>query len=424
MHTVRHLPHRTAEAEEALSAELEASEHDALAELVGTVRTAQAEDRQEGLESLVHPLALRRERTRLAHRLGAMAAGRFWSEVVAEVEAVRVVHEGLAEAYERVHHRPSGVAMRFVGVAERRQGRWRLTHTADAVDERLTAVLLRGAPATGGFELERWNAGWTERYGATARLSGEDGRGRLHHPIEGWTAQVRSGTGRELARTLGAVDSAAALLEKQPSATVVSLVPTLDAGARTEQLRWVSRAVALLGAQDASGVWVPSAAKVVPMSTWTSTSEGALDLTNLSSLWLRTQRQRGAWLTRGMSALMLPEVEIFCAGLSVATVRSLMREAVGRLLAHHRARIDHGLGASAPAVPGVAPRLYRRGVSGPEPLELERLASALDAGDCFVVGPIEATITAGRQGPRPGESYGRWGAIALRAEPAWWAEPA
>jgi hypothetical protein len=51
---------------------------------------------------------------------------------------------------------------------------------------------------------------------------------------------------------------------------------------------------------------------------------------------------------------------------------------------------------------------------------VHRLDTALEVGDCFVAGDVEAVVAHGRQGPKPGESYGRWGAIALRTEPAWW----
>ncbi len=125
-----------------------------------------------------------------------------------------------------------------------------------------------------------------------------------------------------------------------------------------------------------------------------------------------------------MTAFMLPEIEVWCAGLTVQTVRALLREAAGRLLSHHEQRIARNLGACAPAVPAVAPRLYRRGASRPEALPIERLPTTLDLGDRFVAGEVEATVGLGRMGPRPGESYGRWGAIALRTEPAWWADGA
>lgn len=424
MQTVRLLSQRSVEHEGDATLELDTAVCDELAELVLAVRAAQAEGRREDLPGMAHPLALRREQARIGHRIGAAAARRFWADVSVEVEAVRRVHDGLAEIYERTRHRRTGMVMRFLSVAEHVQGRWRLTDTCDAGDERLTAVLLRGAPPQSEPDPERWARRWADRYGPTATLHWEGGRGRLEHPTEGWLAQVRTGTGRELARALGASGSAAELLEKQAAATVVSMVPSLEARTRTEQLRWVSRAVASLGEGDASSVWVPSAAKAVPFTTWATTVEGPLELPALSSLWLRTQRQRGAWITRGMTTLMLPEVEVFCAGLSVATVRSLLREAAGRLLGHHEARVERGLGATAPAVPAVAPRLYRRGAEASEALPIERLESALDLGDAFVVGSIEATLAAGRQGPRPGETYGRWGSVALRAQPAWWADAA
>lgn len=421
MQTVRLLSSRPAELGDA-TLELDTSICDEVADLVLAVRAAQAECRREDLSGMAHPLALRRERARIAHRLGSVAAGRFWSEVATEVEAVRIVREGVAEAYERVRHRRSGLTMRLLSVAEYVKGRWRVTDTTDAGDERITAVLLRGAPPDEELDPEQWTDRWTEQHGPTAVLRWQNGRGRLEHPIEGWTATVRTGSGRELARAMGG--GGAPLLEKQAAATVISLVPVLDAGPRTEQLRWVSRAVGMFGARDASSVWVPSAAKAVPFPTWQSTVEGPLELPALSSLWLRTQRQRGAWVTRGMTSLMLPEIEVFCAGLTVATVRSLLREAAGRLLGHHQERIDRSLGACAAAVPQIAPRLYQKSEHGPEPLPLERLESALDLGDCFALGSIEAVIAPGRQGPRAGESYGRWGAMALRTQPAWWAEAA
>jgi hypothetical protein len=424
MQSVRLHSQRTTEPGGEALLELDTASCHEAAELVLSVRAALAEERRDDLATMAHPLALRREQARVALRLGGVATRRFWSDAVSEIEAVRMVREGLAEVYERARHRGTGACLRFVSRVEHVRGRWRITDSGDATDERLTAVLLQGVPAQAALDPERWMQRWTERHGPTTTLRWEDRRGRFEHREEGWVAHVQTGSGRELARALAATGSAGELIEKQPAATVVSMAPALDARARTEQLRWLTRAVAVLGAADCSSVWVPSAAKAVPSTTWLSTTEGPLELPALSTLWLRTQRQRGAWITRGMSSFMLPELEVLCAGLTVATVRALMREAAGRLLAHHHARIDEGLGATAPAVPALAPRLYRRGPEGLEVLAQTRLETALDPGDGFVLGAIEATLEAGRQGPRAGESYGRWGAIALRAQPAWWVEAA
>jgi hypothetical protein len=205
---------------------------------------------------------------------------------------------------------------------------------------------------------------------------------------------------------------------------VLSMSPGLRARARTEQLRWMSRAAYVFGKDDASTVWVPSAAKAIPFPTWAAAIDGPLELPALSALWLRTQRQRGAWITRGMSTFMLPEVEIQCAGLNVAMVRELLRELAGRLLRHHEERVTLDYDANAPAVPGCAARLYRPSAEGPIAIPLESLATVLELGQTFTVGEVECTLVPGRQGPRQGESYGRWGAIALRPDTAWWLEAA
>lgn len=400
--------------------ELDTSVCDEVAELVVAIRRAQADGTPEQLRRMAHPAALRREHARVARALGFPDVAPFWSQVACDVEAVRIVADGMAEVYERVRHEESGVVVRLMSIVEHVRGKWRLTDARDATDERLTAVLMRGAPPERPIDGAEWTRRWERAHGPTATLEVQDGRGVLTHPVEGWVASVRVGSGRDVARRLGLRGPAAELLDKQPAATVLSLVPVLDARKRTEQLRWLSRAVAALGERDASSVWVPSAAKAVPFSTWASAVDGPLELSALAALWLRTQRQRGAWVTRGLGALMLPEVEVWCAGLSVATVRALLREAAGRLLAHHEARITRGLGAGAPAVPAAAPRLYRRGEDGPVALPFDLLETTLDLGDCFVAGEVEAVIALGRQGPRPGESYGRWGSIALRTEPDGW----
>ncbi len=425
MQQVRLLSHRSAgQDDDAAVLELETSLCDEVAELIVAVRGALATGRQDELRRMAHPVALRREHARLSRLFGTKEAADFWSQATAEVEAVRLVADGVAEAYEHVRHHRSGTSLRLVSTAEYVKGHWRMTDTRDATDERVTAVLLRGAPPDRPLDARAWTERWARVHGPTATLQLDEGRVTLDHPTEGWSAIVRTGSGRDLSRALGLRGTQGELLEKQPAATLLSLVPTLDARKRTDQLRWMSRAVAAFGAQDASSVWVPSAVKVVPFSTWLDAMEGPLELSALSALWLRTQRQRGAWVTRGMTSFMLPDVEVWCAGLTVHTVRALLREAAGRLLAHHEARVARKLGACAPAVPGVAPRLYRRGRSGPSALPIDRLETAIDLGDCFVAGEVEAVVGLGRMGPRPGESYGRWGAIALRTEPAWWMDAA
>lgn len=396
---------------------------DEVAELVLEVRAALREARYEDLRQMAHPRALRAEQTRLVRRFGGDAAD-FWSTVSTHVEAVRVVREGVAEAYEEVRHRRTGASLRLVCTVEYVQGRWRITDAREAVDERFTVVLLRGSPPEQRIDAARWTREWTEEHGPTARLSVEGMRGLVEHVDAPYRATLRTASGHDLSRALGLTGSMAELLDKQPSATIVSLVPTLDARTRTEQLRWLSWVVAALGANDAANVWVPSAAKAIPFPAWRSATQGPLALNALAALWLRTQRQRGAWVTRGLTSFMLPEIEVHCAGLSVATVRALLREAARRLLAHHEARETRKLGATAPAVPAIAPQLYRRTKKGPLVLPVERLETSLDLGDSFVAGEVEAVVAQGRQGPRPGESYGRWGAIALESEPAWWATAA
>jgi hypothetical protein len=407
--------------DETADLELDTSVCDEVAELLVAIRGALAGGRHDELRRMAHPLALRHEHARIARLFGNAEAATFWAQSTVDVEAVRIVADGVAEVYEHVRHHRSGTSLRLMSTAEYVKGHWRMTEARDAIDERVTAVLLRGAPPDQPLDARAWMERWTRAHGPTAVLQIDNGRGSIDHPTEGWSALVRTGSGRDLARALGLRGPQAELLEKQPAATVLSLVPTLDARNRSDQLRWISRAVAAFGERDASSVWVPSAAKAVPFSMWLDAVAGPLELPALSALWLRTQRQRGAWVTRGMTSFMLPEIEVWCAGLTVHTVRALLREAAGRFLAHPDQRVVRRLGACAPAVPAIAPRLYRRGEAGPVALPIERLETAIDLGDAFVAGDVEASVGPGRMGARPGESYGRWGAIALRTEPAWWA---
>lgn len=421
MQTARHEGARAVDAEDrATHLTLDTSVCDEVAELVREVRDALREGRYGELRQMAHPLAMRREQARLARRFGAAEGVDFWSDADSHVEAVRIVGDGLAEAYEEVRHAPSSTALRLACTVEYVGGRWRITDARDATDERITAVLLRGAPPERPIDPDTWAREWSEEHGPTATLTVDGARGMIEHPDEGYRASLRTGSGRDVSLALRLTGSVSELLEKQSAATIVSLVPAFDAHVRNEQLRWLSHVVTALGARDASSVWVPSAAKAIPFPSWRGVTAGPLELPALSALWLRTQRQRGAWITRGLTTFMLPEVEVFCAGLSVATVRALLREAAGRLLAHHQERERRAHGATAPAVLAAAPRLYRRGKKGPEALTAHRLETALELGDTFVAGDVEALIAPGRQGPKPGESYGRWGAIALRTEPAWW----
>ncbi len=407
--------------DEARDIELDSAICDEAAALVTEIREALAKEHYERLGNLAHPLAIRREHARLARLFGQEAAGTFWSNATSRIEAVRMVGNGAAEIYEHVQHHPTKTAMRFCSVAEHVKGAWRLLDAREAWDERLTAVVLRGSPPETSIDIDRWMRRWERAHGATATLRMEQhGRALLSHPDHGWTAIVRIGSGRDLARILSLGGSEAALLEKQPAATLVSMVPALNANERTEQLRWLARAVVAFGARDASSVWVPTAQKAIPFSTWITAVEGTLSISVLSALWTRTQRQEGAWVTRGMTHFMLPEIEVCSVGLMVATVRELLRMSAGRLLRHHAERAAAGLGASAPAVPAVAARLYSVEKQSLSPMPNIDLESSIAIGTSFAVGEVEALLRPGRQGPRQGESYGRWGSVALRSEPAWW----
>jgi hypothetical protein len=394
--------------------------YDEAARLMITVRDALAQAKYNSLRALAHPLAIRREQAWLARVLGPQVAADFWAQSTVQIEAVRIVAGGLAEVYEHVRHHRTATSLRLVSTVEHVQGRWRMTDAREATDERVTAVLLRGAPPEDAIDTNAWNRAWNERYGQTAALRLQKGRGDLEHPVHGWKAMVRNGSGRDLARQMALTGPSAELLEKQPAATIVSLVPSIDARDRTRQLQWIARAVSLLGQKDASSVWVPSAAKAVPFSTWRSAAEGPLELASLSALWLRTQRQRGAWVTRGMTNFMLPEIEIWCAGLSLAMVRALLRDSAGRLLRHHKERMNLELDGSAGAVPAIAPRLYTGTNARPVP----ELPTAISLSEMFEVGEVECGLAPGRQGPRPGESYGRWGSLAIRPDEVWWSSAA
>src|SRR5690606_2892517 len=122
-------------------------------------------------------------------------------------------------------------------------------------------------------------------------------RGMIEHPRDGYRPSLRTGSGRDVALALRLSGSASELLEKQPAATIVSLVPAFDAHVRNDHLRCLSHIATALGARDASSVWVPSAAKAIPFPSWRGVTAGPLELPALSALWLRTQRQRGAWVT-------------------------------------------------------------------------------------------------------------------------------
>lgn len=400
----------------------DSSAYDGAAQLVVAVRDALARAKYNSLRALAHPLAIRREQAWLARVLGPETAADFWAQATPQIEAVRLVAGGLAEVYEHVRHHRTATSLRLVSTVEHLQGRWRLTDAREATDERLTAVLLRGAPPEDEIDANAWTRAWQERYGQSAVLHLEKGRGTLEHPVHGWKAIVRTGSGRDLARQMALSGPSAELLEKQPAATILSLVPSIDARARTRQLQWIARAVCLLGVRDASSVWVPSAAKAIPFSTWRSAAEGPLELASLSALWLRTQRQRGAWVTRGMTNFMLPEIEIWCAGLSLAMVRALLRDAAGRLLRHHKERMNLELDGCAAAVPAIGPRLY--GADGTNARPIDELTTAVALTEMFEVGEVQCVLGPGRQGPRPGESYGRWGALAIRPDEVWWSSAA
>ncbi len=228
--------------DEATDFELDSSVCDEVADLIVAVRAALARGERDELRRMAHPMALRHERARLGKRFGTADAASFWSHVTAEVEAVRLVAEGVAEVYEHVRHHRSGTSLRLVSTVEYVKGRWRMTEARDASDERITAVLLRGAPPDQPLDAKAWTARWEREHGPTAVLHVNGGRGAIDHPTEGWSALLRTGSGRDLARGLALRGPAAELLEKQPAATVLSLVPMLEARKRTNQLRWISHA--------------------------------------------------------------------------------------------------------------------------------------------------------------------------------------
>lgn len=164
MQTVRPRTVRVPEPDErSMHDTLDSSVCDDVADVVREVRAALGEGRYEDVREMAHPHAMRREAARLARRFGAEPV-EFWPEVRSHVEAVRIVGEGAAEAYEEIRHPERGAPIRLCCMVEHVGGRWRITDSREATDERLMAVLFRGAPPEEPLDAEAWTRAWTAEH--------------------------------------------------------------------------------------------------------------------------------------------------------------------------------------------------------------------------------------------------------------------
>ncbi|MBX3274301.1 MAG: hypothetical protein KF729_28805 [Sandaracinaceae bacterium] len=219
----------------------------------------------------------------------------FWRTAEYRMDAGRVVSPDEVEVYETIVAPGGETDLRTLTLMRRRGGHWRQVTSMDAPDEKLVAALLcPRAPvalpeAAGDARIET---------GGTGSL--------LRGSREGWVARVRDVappdpadvTDRRLREALGA------------TARVISLalLPSRERAARIAQLRWFAGAVAALGeALGAAHAYLPWIERLMAPAAL-ALPENA-DLDEIAARWVAVVAVDGWTGTRGMSHLMLPEVE-------------------------------------------------------------------------------------------------------------------
>lgn len=288
----------------------------------------------------------------------------FWRSAEYVTEAARVVSPDEVEVYETIS--PPGVSdgLRTVTLLRRRGGRWRQVTTTDTPDEKLTASLLC---STEPLLLDESIPGAILDLDAKGQLE------RLRHPKEEWRAALRVGPVPKRGVPRASEEFAAALADTHTIVSV-ALLPSTDRDARGAQLRWFASATAgLADAIAARHVYLPWSERLLAPQALAVSADAPL--ADVAALYVHIVPDSGWTFSRGMSHIMLPEVE---------------------------ARwVDWGGHGAATAIVTEVARALRDGGVRLEPRQRIR------------VGGAQLWVDYGRRGAHEGSTYGRFGSYRL-----------
>lgn len=296
---------------------------------------------------------------------------RFWRRADVRLEHVRTIGGLEAEIYERAALPDESLPILTVVRRIRADGPWRVVCTSAARDERFALWIPSGAT---GIDDVAWSRRFATRFGAGAELVMDGASGVLGDPERGWLAQVRGpfAPGR-WPEGLSGVEH---LIE-------LSALHLPEPRARSAQLVWLVRAATVfLEELGGHAAFLPTEGKLVHREALARAAAGALGPEQTVRLWARVVEAGERMLaTTGLRTLGLPEVEASVEPLGDATAEAL-REVAARLV--------------------------------------EAGSTSGRVGSELVIGHRVLQLVPGRRGPRPGRSYGRWGALSLierRARP-------
>lgn len=292
---------------------------------------------------------------------------RFWARADVRLERVRVVDPLEAEVYERLglpgESLPIATLVRRPAVG----APWRVVCTNEAYDERFTLWL-------GANEAEvddvSWSRAFVLRFGGGAELIMHDeAAGVLGAPEQGWLAHVR-GPFVPLPWPPAMPGEDGGIVE-----LTAALTPSFED--RRGQLDWLLRAAAVfvdeLGGQAA---YFPTHDKLLHWQALEAAVNGELRPDQALRFWARVEELDGHIHTSGLRQLGLPEVEAPVTLLGTpASTAALVRWLGTKLIESPGDVLTHGT-----------------------ELLLQHRA--------FAIAP-------GRRGPKPGRSYGRWGALRI-----------
>ncbi len=301
---------------------------------------------------------------------------RFWSRAESTLVHARPIHEGECELYERVRHAATTVPSLLVTLLRREAGRWRVVSTTDAPDDALEAAVLRTVPPEQAPSDSAWTRAWIAENGPTAELIVDGCDGWLGWASRGWLAELRVMAGDTAERSMWLPPRARSEIAAAPSVLRVRMAGSPDAATRLAQVDWFTRVVTALAAADAGAVYVRATDRLVPVAELRSMTPGAaLGAHALETgLWVRLRIAPGFLHTQGMTRLALPELET-AQRLQGPGARQLLSIATQQALISHGARADR-----------------------------DRV---------IIAGEHRYRLLPGRRGPRPGRSYGAWGALEV-----------
>lgn len=289
----------------------------------------------------------------------------FWRSAEYALSGARVVSPDEVEIYETITAPGRQAELRALTLLRRRGGHWRQVTTVDAPDEKLVASLIcPDDPLLLRDEIPDARLRMDEE-GATLA--------QVRHERESWVAVLRAGAPPDPSdvrdrRLREALDGAGWLVS-------VALLGARERQERERQLRWFTSVVATLGTMvGSSQAYLPWIDRLIaPSQLALPDGDGSLEA--LASRWVSVVEFDGWTGTRGMSHLMMSEVE-------ARWIDWPTREAATDIVLRAAAAL-------------------RSGECALRPRTVESVADTRCATDF------------GRRGPALGLTYGRFGAVRL-----------